>query len=848
MPIVDSFGIARSLVSLWCWKFSQQPPARRRTANSLRRVSESCEVLEERVLLAAGFDFGDAPDTYGTLLSNDGARHDDVGPTLGTNRDTEPDAQFPLDGTGDDGDAAPPLTVTQIDDALITLHTNFGDIVLEMDPTAAPETVENFLNYVRDGDYDNSFFHRLRAGFVLQGGGFTTDSDIFTDTSQFTAVPQDSPVVNEFGRSNLRGTVAMAKIGGDPNSATNQFFFNLGDNSSNLDNQNGGFTVFADVVDMTLVDQLAGFPTIDEGGAFTDLPVNDFDELIVIETVGVGSVAGTVYNDINGNGRQDGAEAGITGIIVFADANNNGTLDANEARATTNSNGEYIINGLPIGDYVIRQQAINGFGGTQPATGGGYSITMDIGLEISDADFGNFETDETLDYSAGDDEDGVTFAGGGSVNAGASDTAVVTIANSASADAQLFAWIDFNGDGDFNDAGEQIADGTGAFANLGNGVVNVPFTAPDNGFSGQTFSRFRVTTETTLGSTGLAADGEVEDHVLSIVGNTPDPDPDPTPTPSNESSIAAFGVGNGGGSLVEIMDTETNETLFSFSAFEDAFAGGVRVAMGDVTGDGTPDIITGAGIGGGPHVRVFDGRTGEKLLTNAGDFFAYDAAFRGGIYVASGDINGDGQADIITSPGNGGGPHVRIFNGADGSLLSEFMAFEEEFRGGVRVAVGDVNGDGVPEVIAAAGQGGGPRVRVFNGLTGNQVDSPVADFFAYDTNFRGGVFVAAADVDGDGFADIITGAGETGGPHVKVFSGRTGGVINEFFAFEDAFVGGVRVSISDVDGDGDGELIAAAGEGSDRVRVFDPLTGAPAASDLEFLFGDQDFIGGVFVG
>ena len=847
MPIVDSFGIARSLVSLWCWSFAQNTPAKRRTSKQRRRFSENCEALEERVLLAAGFDFGDAPDTYGTLLGSDGARHDDVGPTLGTNRDTEPDAQFPLNGTGDDSDASPPLTVTQIDDALITLHTNFGDIVMELDPTSAPATVENFLNYVRDGDYDDSIFHRLVSGFVLQGGGFTTNSDIFTSTSQFTSVPQDPAVVNEFNRSNVRATVAMAKLGSDPNSATNQFFINLSNNSSNLDNQNGGFTVFAEVVDMTLVDQLAGFPTRQQGGAFDDLPVNDFDELIVIQNVGVGNVSGTVYRDINGNGRQDGAEVGISGATVFADANNNGILDAGEFSTTSNSSGNYTISGLPIGDYVIRQRAIGGSGITQPATGGGYSITMDVGLNIADADFGNFTTTETLDYAAGDDEDGVVISTDGIVNAGESDTAVVTIANSASADAQLFAWIDFNGDGDFNDAGEQIANGTGAFANLGNGVVNVPFTAPDNGFSGQTFSRFRVTTATTLGSTGLAADGEVEDHVLTINGNTPTP-PTPNPNPITESSIAAFGVGNGGGSLVQIRDTETDAVLFEFSAFEEAFIGGVRVAMGDVTGDGTPDIITGAGVGGGPHVRVFDGRTGAKLLTNAGDFFAFDAAFRGGIYVAAGDINNDGRADIIVSPGDGGGPHVRVFNGADGSLLNEFRAFEEEFRGGVRVAAGDINGDGIPEVITAAGPGGGPRVRVFNGLTGNQIAGASADFLAYDEQFRGGVFVTVADVNDDGIVDIITGAGATGGPHVKIFNGRTGAVINEFFAFEDAFVGGVRVSVSDIDGDGDGELITAAGDGSDRVRVFDPLTAAPVAADLESLFGDQDFIGGVFVG
>src|SRR5260370_431988 len=138
-------------------------------------------------------------------------------------------------------------------------------------------------------------------------------------------------------------------------------------------------------------------------------------------------------------------------------------------------------------------------------------------------------------------------------------------------------------------------------------------------------------------------------------------------------------------------------------------------------------------------------------------------------------------------PDAGVGPHVRFFN-ADASQRLSFSAYDPSFTGGVRVAVGDVNGDGVPDLITAAGPGGGPHVKIFDGATGNLI----ASFFAYDPSFTGGVYVAAGDVNGDGHADIITGAGANGGPHVKVFDGKTGNVLYSFFAYASTFAGGVR--------------------------------------------------------
>ncbi|MHC4639902.1 MAG: peptidylprolyl isomerase [Planctomycetota bacterium] len=131
----------------------------------------------------------------------------------------------------------------------VKLETSMGNIVIELEEEAAPGTVKNFLRYVEENFYDGTIFHRVIPNFMIQGGGFTVD---------MKDKETHPPIVNEFKLSNLRGTVAMAKLPGNPNSATSQFFINLANNSRNLDNQNGGFTVFGKVVEgMDVVDKIA---------------------------------------------------------------------------------------------------------------------------------------------------------------------------------------------------------------------------------------------------------------------------------------------------------------------------------------------------------------------------------------------------------------------------------------------------------------------------------------------------------------------------------------------------------------------------------------------------------------
>jgi hypothetical protein len=299
------------------------------------------------------------------------------------------------------------------------------------------------------------------------------------------------------------------------------------------------------------------------------------------------------------------------------------------------------------------------------------------------------------------------------------------------------------------------------------------------------------------------------------------------------------GVDAGGLPEVHVYDARTGALLRSFMAYDVRFTGGVRVALGDVNGDGTPDVITAPGPGGGPDVRVFDGRTGALIR----EFLAYSPGFLSGVYVAAGDVNGDGYADIITGADAGGGPHVKAFSGRDGTVLYSFLAYDPAFTGGVRVAAGDVDGDGLADIVTAPGPGGGPDVRVFSGASGQMI----RQYLAYDIRFTGGVYVAAGDVNGDGFADVITGAGFGGGPEVKVFSGLGGAVLQDFFAYAAAFRGGVRVAaVSDLDGDAGAEIVTAAGpSGGPQLQVFDGQTAALLDS---FFAYDPRFLGGVLVG
>lgn len=337
--------------------------------------------------------------------------------------------------------------------------------------------------------------------------------------------------------------------------------------------------------------------------------------------------------------------------------------------------------------------------------------------------------------------------------------------------------------------------------------------------------------------------------------------------------IVALGSGPGGNSQVRLLNASTGQFVAGFAAFDPSFQGGVSVATGDVNGDGVTDVIVGASAGGGPRIMIIDGNRlgllkGVNQIADPSaflqNFFVYDYSFTGGVTVASGDVNGDGKADIIVGTGPGGGPNVKVISGAkinnigpDGlpdstALLASFFAFDEKFRGGVNVGTGDVNGDGYSDVIAAAAAGGGSHVKSFNGLKLIQSGAfapgvILASFYAFGASFLGGVNVAAGDLNGDGLADYIVGAGQGGGSHVKVISPlNLATPIASFYAFGSTFGGGVDIGFRARSGGATPLLTTGTGAGTTaRFVAF----AAPRFTAIENIDAfDVGFTGGVEVG
>jgi peptidyl-prolyl cis-trans isomerase A (cyclophilin A) len=158
------------------------------------------------------------------------------------------------------------LTVSprNADATIVEFQTVMGNFQVNLYDNATPATVANFLNYVNNGAYTSSIIHRSEPGFVIQGGGVTYDV-----VTPLISIPTNPAVVNEPRFSNVGATIAMAKAGGDPNSATSQYFFNLTNNSANLDGNNGGFTVFGEVVPngMDVINAIAALPRYNLGAS-----------------------------------------------------------------------------------------------------------------------------------------------------------------------------------------------------------------------------------------------------------------------------------------------------------------------------------------------------------------------------------------------------------------------------------------------------------------------------------------------------------------------------------------------------------------------------------------------------
>jgi len=282
------------------------------------------------------------------------------------------------------------------------------------------------------------------------------------------------------------------------------------------------------------------------------------------------------------------------------------------------------------------------------------------------------------------------------------------------------------------------------------------------------------------------------------------------------------------------------------------FSGG-RVIEADVTGDGVPDIVVGTAPGVVAQVKVFDSVTRHPLA----DLRPFEE-FTGGVDLATGDLDEDGRAELVVTPNDGGGPRVVVFRNGDFARVANYFGIDDpRFRGGARATVGEINHDGRPDLIVAAGLGGGPCVTAYDGATVTR-DAPAKlfDIFVFPDVLRDGANVAVGDVNEDDFVDLIAGAGPGGTPQILVLSGAdlaAGRVADpaqlaSFYAGNETSRAGVRVAVKDLDGDARADLVTA-GDGATQLLAYRGADLSAGAFDPSLDFDAfPGTPGGVFVG
>lgn len=293
--------------------------------------------------------------------------------------------------------------------------------------------------------------------------------------------------------------------------------------------------------------------------------------------------------------------------------------------------------------------------------------------------------------------------------------------------------------------------------------------------------------------------------------------------------------------LIEPPPTFVVPTYTTFFAYDPRFTGGVRVAIGDVDNDGIPEIITAAGPGGSPHIKVFTVNFNTQTVNPnpIAEFFAFDQPnFKGGVNIAVGDTNNDGFDDIICGAGATGGPRVTVYAGtASGvnttSPLNNFFAYPQKFNGGVVVTAGQRNSNLGEEVIVAPASNAGYNIKSFdcNGLG----SSPklVDNFFAFnDSTSRGGLSLAAGNFDqGLGISDLVVGT--TNNQFGVILNNQSAGipVTNTFEGFNGTIRAGVARNFN-----GREVAVALAGPGgAPRVSIFSFETQGLAQTETAFV-------------
>jgi hypothetical protein len=328
----------------------------------------------------------------------------------------------------------------------------------------------------------------------------------------------------------------------------------------------------------------------------------------------------------------------------------------------------------------------------------------------------------------------------------------------------------------------------------------------------------------------------------------------------NNFGVLAYGADAGDKSKprVKIVNAETGALITSFLAYESSYRGGVRVAVADVTGDGRPEIITAPGKNHAPLIKIFDLLTGTAI--SGMSFHAFSKSFTGGVNLAVGDLDDDGFNDIAVAP-HSGKTEIRTFiNTIDasptkpfsGNAYNRFLAFDSGFIGGATIAVGDVRLDGKAEIIVGAGAGMRAEVRIFDGLTVGPTTSPAAfarRFTPFDAKQRGGVWVAAANIDGGSKFELLVGAGVGSKSQVATFDlSNLKTPAATFTPFSGPGSNApVRVAAADTGFDGISELFVAQGPDGESQQIRSGPANGPLVDFLMAEETDLEYLNGFFI-
>jgi hypothetical protein len=718
------------------------------------------------------------------------------------------------------GDAGDGIAVNDSSTAAATRATVFGNSL-----GAVPSTDNLF------GTGGRLLFSGLEAGRLTLDTGSANDTVVSDAAATLQVVWNGNGGANEGLVSGTAGDDNFTVVGGSV-FVRNLQLITL--NVQDLTTAGGGGN------DMVWTNATAGSDSLvvnqsslDSGVVAAGLPVrvwyNGMERLNVEAAGGANSL---LWNDTSNT--RYGTPTAPTSGITFAPtgaASGQVRLAAGTFLTFNNVNGNFVMNGDPFGTNSRDQIAVLGVstaglatdGELTSANGSDTILPSDAGVSIVNAALGQLRsvTFASIPNNTASSFSTVYVKGGNESGVGDAFAASPTLRTNLLLDG-----------GDPSAApGDTLTITTSGPASTTS--VNDPSLGPPH---------TRVTNRSDRASVGHL-------NFEGVTANTVDPsNPGGPPVPSFGSVKAdLFAVGSSGGVTATVQAYNLDGSLrFAVAPFEN-FTGAVRVAVGDVTGDGKSDVVAAAGQGGGPVVSVYDGQTGQLVRT----FFAYDPGFDGGVTVAVGNLNTDRFADIITGAGAGGGPQVKAFDGETNNEIASFFAYAPTFINGVNVAAGDVDGDGISDIVTGAGAGGGPHVRVFNGTNLAEIHS----FFAFEPAFTGGVNVAVGDMSGDGRADIFVGAGSGGGPHVKVFDGANLSLRQSFFVNDPnvsgappvTVSGGVAVAAGDFDNDGLADMLTGRGVGSRPFAQVFKLTAAPTLLLAVNTFGDL-YSNGISVG